>query len=82
MHEAGPANAEKYNHAVWMLALGNAVPLPIKKARRIIAQLRGTLNAGKFISARDKANNAYIDGISGNDWLASILHLVRTQAES
>jgi hypothetical protein len=26
MHEAGSANADKYNHAVWMLALGNAVP--------------------------------------------------------
>jgi len=26
MHEAGSANAEKYNHAEWMLALGNAVP--------------------------------------------------------
>jgi hypothetical protein len=26
MHEAGSANAEKYNHAVWMLAFGNAVP--------------------------------------------------------
>jgi hypothetical protein len=26
MHEAGPANTEKYNHAVWMLAFGNAVP--------------------------------------------------------
>ena len=26
MHAAGPANAEKYNHAVWMLAFGNAVP--------------------------------------------------------
>lgn len=26
MHEAGPASAEKYNHAVWILALGNAVP--------------------------------------------------------
>jgi hypothetical protein len=43
---------------------------------------KGTLNAGKFSSARDKANNAYIDGISDNDWLASILQLVRTQAES
>jgi hypothetical protein len=26
VHQAGTANAEKYNHAVWMLALGNAVP--------------------------------------------------------
>jgi hypothetical protein len=26
MHEAGSANADKYNHAVGMLALGNAVP--------------------------------------------------------
>jgi len=26
MHEAGSANADKYNHAEWMLALGNAVP--------------------------------------------------------
>ena len=26
MHAAGPANAEKYNHAVWMLAFGNAAP--------------------------------------------------------
>jgi hypothetical protein len=26
MHEAGSANADKYNHAVWMLAFGNAVP--------------------------------------------------------
>jgi hypothetical protein len=26
MHEAGPANAEKYNHAIWALAFGNAVP--------------------------------------------------------
>jgi uncharacterized protein YjbI with pentapeptide repeats len=25
-HEAGPANADKYNHAIWMLAFGNAVP--------------------------------------------------------
>jgi len=26
LHEAGPANSNKYNHAVWMLAFGNAVP--------------------------------------------------------
>jgi uncharacterized protein YjbI with pentapeptide repeats len=26
MHSAGPANADRYNHAVWMLAFGNAVP--------------------------------------------------------
>jgi hypothetical protein len=26
MHDAGSANADKYNHAVWVLALGNAVP--------------------------------------------------------
>jgi hypothetical protein len=26
MHEAGPANADKYNYAIWMLAFGNAVP--------------------------------------------------------
>jgi hypothetical protein len=26
MHEAGPADADKYNHAVGMLAFGNAVP--------------------------------------------------------
>ena len=26
MREAGLANADKYNHAVWMLAFGNAVP--------------------------------------------------------
>jgi hypothetical protein len=26
MHAAGPANAEKYDHAVWMLAFGNAIP--------------------------------------------------------
>ncbi|MGH6846961.1 MAG: hypothetical protein ACREC0_05855 [Methylocella sp.] len=26
MHEAGLANADRYNHAVWMLALGNTVP--------------------------------------------------------
>jgi hypothetical protein len=25
-HEAGPTNVEKYDHAVWMLAFGNAVP--------------------------------------------------------
>jgi hypothetical protein len=26
MHDAGPANVDKYNHAIWMLAFGNAVP--------------------------------------------------------
>ena len=26
MREGGSANADKYNHAVWMLAIGNAVP--------------------------------------------------------
>jgi hypothetical protein len=26
MHEAGPANADKYNQAIWMLAFGNAAP--------------------------------------------------------
>jgi hypothetical protein len=26
LHEAGLANAAKYEHAIWMLAFGNAVP--------------------------------------------------------